>query len=49
MANRERCNTCGWCHRDENKDMICCNDESEYVADYVDETHWCEEYKKKMP
>lgn len=41
MNRSENCSTCRWCERNELKDMICVNSDSEYVADYVDETHWC--------
>ena len=44
MANCN-CGSCHWCIKDKQGDMICGNDSSEYVADYVSEEHWCEEYQ----
>lgn len=43
----ETCKTCKWCEKNELKDMICVNDESEYVADFVDEKHYCIDYEPK--
>lgn len=41
------CKNCKWCAVNDLKDMICINSESDYTADYVDETHVCEEYEPK--
>ena len=41
------CGNCKWHKPDENfkEDWICCNDKSEYVADWVDEESVCDEYE----
>ena len=42
------CNSCRWCVKEKNGDMICANDRSEYLADYVSEDHWCEEHEEEQ-
>lgn len=45
MDNKKAiCSTCEYCEKDENNDFICVNYDSEYVADFVDENHFCEEW-----
>ena len=41
------CKSCKWCKIDELRDKICVNDESEYMADYVDDKHSCIDYEPK--
>lgn len=41
------CSSCHWCIKEKNGDMFCGNDASEYLADYVDKDHWCEEYEEE--
>lgn len=41
------CKNCKWCAVNNLGDMICVNSESEYTADYVDETHICDEHEPK--
>lgn len=48
MEKNKNCSTCKWCFRDELKDMICVNGDSEYVSDYVDKIHCCEDYEPKV-
>lgn len=45
MRNRSNCM---WCVRDECNEMICDNANSEYVTDYVDRAHCCEDYESKL-
>lgn len=40
------CENCRWCTIEENSDMVCVNGDSEYVADFVDEKHCCEEFEE---
>ncbi|MCU6748025.1 hypothetical protein OCV51_10240 [Faecalicatena acetigenes] len=41
------CGTCKYGHYDEMQGYVCVNYESEYVADFVEREHWCEEHVKK--
>ena len=40
MRNRGNCNCC----EREAGDLVCVNDQSEYVADFVEDTHTCDEW-----
>jgi len=42
--NKKCCGTCNYGYCDELQDYICVNDESDYVTDYVDYNHCCDEY-----
>lgn len=39
-----KCKNCKFCNIDELGDMVCTNEDSEYVADYVEENHTCEDW-----
>lgn len=41
------CGTCKYGHYDKMQGYVCVNDESEYVADFVEYEHWCEEHTEK--
>ena len=41
------CGTCKYGHYDKMQGYVCVNDESEYVADFVEYEHWCEEWESK--
>ena len=40
----ECCGTCKYVHYDKVQGYVCVNDESEYVADFVEYEHWCEDW-----
>lgn len=40
------CKTCKYGNYDEMQGYVCVNGESEYVADFVDEDNWCEEWEE---
>ena len=42
MKNRN-CGNCEYCEK-ENGDLVCVNQLSEYVSDYVEESHTCDEW-----
>ena len=42
-----RCGTCKYGHYDKMQGYVCVNDESEYVADFVERDHWCEDWVSK--
>lgn len=48
VRENKKCSTCKWCQIDELKELICVNSNSEYVADYADKTHCCEDYEPKV-
>ena len=37
------CGNCNYCER-EAGDLVCVNDQSEYLADLVEETHTCDDW-----
>ena len=37
------CGNCDFCER-ECGDLVCVNDQSEYLADFVEETHTCDDW-----
>lgn len=41
------CENCKWFKEDPDfeTDHICCNDKSEYIADWVEENHTCDEWE----
>lgn len=41
------CGTCKYGHYDKIQGYVCVNDESEYVADFVEYEHWCEDWESK--
>jgi len=41
------CGTCRYGHYDKMQDYVCVNDESEFVADFVEYNHSCEEWEDK--
>ena len=43
----ERCGTCEYGSYDRMNGYVCVNDSSEYVADFVEYDHCCEEYTQK--
>ena len=40
----KNCGNCNWC-AENGEDLVCVNHESEYVADFVDEKHCCDEWE----
>ena len=43
----ECCGNCKYASFDEKDGYVCVNDSSEYITDYVEYEHWCEEYTEK--
>lgn len=41
------CGECKYTYYDEMQGYVCTNDESEYIADFVEYDHWCEEFEEK--
>ena len=41
------CGTCKYGHYDKMQGYVCVNDESEYIADFVEYEHWCEDWVSK--
>ena len=39
----KKCKNCDYCER-EFGDLVCANDLSEYLADFVEETHTCDDW-----
>ena len=46
-SGRKCCGTCEYSSYDKTDGYICVNDESEYVADFVEYNHSCEDWVKK--
>lgn len=45
---KECCGNCKWHkHEDISDGWVCCNSDSEYVADWTEYNDWCEEYTEK--
>ena len=44
---KECCGNCKYGHYDEMQGYVCVNSDSEYVADFVEYVHWCEEFEEK--
>lgn len=46
---KECCGTCKYYERDfwYNEDWLCVNERSEYVADWTDYDHCCDEYEER--
>lgn len=40
---KKNCGNCDYCQKD-GLDMICTNEDSEYLADFVEENHYCYEW-----
>ena len=40
----KNCGTCDYCESN-GMDLICTNDESEYLADFISRDHACEDWK----
>lgn len=47
MVNNECCGTCEYGSYDEMQGYVCVNADSEYVADFVEYEHCCDEYEEK--
>jgi len=47
MANAECCGTCESALYDKVNGYVCTNGESDYIADFVEYEHWCEEYEER--
>ena len=47
--DRECCGICKWHKQDYyfKEDYICCNGDSDYVTDYTDYNHCCDEYEER--
>lgn len=43
----ECCGTCQYSTYDKMTGYVCCNDNSEYIADFVEYGHCCEQYEEK--
>ena len=43
---KKKCGNCNWCAK-EGEDLVCVNSDSEYVADYVEQDHVCDEWEEK--
>ena len=43
---KQTCENCAYCARDYS-DLICVNINSEYVADYVEKNHTCDDWEGK--
>lgn len=41
------CGNCKYGHYDEMQGYVCVNSDSEYVTDFVEYEHWCEEFEEK--
>ena len=41
------CGSCKYGHYDDEEGYMCANSDSEYVADYVEFEHWCEDFEEK--
>ena len=41
------CGNCKYGRYDKMQGYVCVNDESEYVADFVEYEHWCEDWVSK--
>ena len=39
----QNCGNCNYC-AENGEDLVCINSESEYVGDYVEKTHSCDEW-----
>lgn len=47
LTGAQNCSTCKYGHYDEMQGYVCVNGNSEYVADFVDAEHVCEDYEGK--
>lgn len=41
------CGNCKYAYYDKEQGYVCTNDDSEYIADFVEYEHWCEEFEEK--
>lgn len=41
---KENCGNCKWCDA-EHGDLVCVNSNSEYVADFVEKNHTCDDWE----
>lgn len=46
-SNRKRCANCRYREYDKMQGYVCCNDSSEYVADFVEYNFCCVDYEEK--
>lgn len=44
---KQICGNCNYCSP-EGEDLFCVNSDSEYVADYVEKNHTCDDWEGKM-
>lgn len=44
---KQCCGTCKYSSYDKMQGCVCVNDESEYVADFVEYDHECDEWERK--
>lgn len=44
---KECCGTCEYAHYDKVQGYVCTNSDSEYVADFVEYEHCCEDFEEK--
>ena len=47
MIDNKCCGTCAYSTYCKINGYVCCNPESEYIADFVEEKHYCFEWKGK--
>lgn len=47
MCNDKCCGNCNFACYDKMNGYVCCNPESEYVADFVDYEFCCDEHEEK--
>ena len=46
-SKRKRCANCRYGEYDKMQGYVCCNDSSEYVADFVEYNFCCADYEEK--
>jgi len=46
-SERKRCANCRYGEYDKTQGYVCCNDPSEYVADFVEYNFCCVDYEEK--
>ena len=48
MEEKRCCGTCKYhCFEDWTQGWVCCNDKSEYLADWTDYDHVCEDWEER--
>ena len=44
IVSMRNCGNCNWC-AENGEDLVCVNNDSEYVADFVEENHSCDSWE----